>query len=153
MKGCNQMSELEIIETTPNANVLEEIRALASGTPKMYSSIKGEDFEAKKATFSAVSSAKKIRENLGKKINLENIIVQALDMADEQTGEISSQPRVILIDADGTAFYGISGGLFRSVDDIIGMLGEPHTWPAPLPVAVKEIQGKGANRFYTIELL
>lgn len=146
-------NEIEIMENATATDVVDEIRSLASGAPTMYNSIKGEDFEARKKTYSAVSSAKKIRESLGKKINLENIIVQPIEVADENTGEISKQPRVILIDADGTAYYGISGGLFRSVGDVIGMLGEPETWPAPLPVVVKEMQGRGANRFYTIELV
>ena len=147
-------TEIEVMEDTTTAgDVMGEIQALASGAPTMYNSIKGEDFTAKKKTYGAVSAAKKVRDHLGKKIDLEHIIVQPVELADENTGEVTKQPRVILIDADGTAYYGISGGLFRAVGDVIGMLGEPDTWPEPLPVTVKEQQGRGANRFYTIEII
>lgn len=128
------------------------IQSLNKGEVTVYSSIKGDDFESKKATLNATTNSVAIADNLGKTISLANIIVQAIDMEDEKTGEVSEQPRVILIDDEGNAFHAISQGIFKSLENLLGILGAPDTWPAPVPVQVVEERGRKGYRYYTIRL-
>lgn len=125
------------------------IQSLADGKQTVFSTITGDDFTAKMTVLNATTASKPLSENLGKKINLANVVVQIIEMADEQTAELRDVPRTILIDADGTAYHAISSGVFRAVENILGILGKPHTWPAP--VAVKVLQeGQGNRKYFTI---
>lgn len=120
----------------------------------MYSSIKSDDFDTRRAVFTAVTSPEKVDEHLGKVIKLANIIVQEIEMEDEQTGKMDLVPRVILMDENNKAYVGMSTGLYRSVQNLIGILGEPSTWPAPVPIKV--VQAKSSRnsmfKFFTVEL-
>jgi len=125
------------------------IEKLAAGRATVFSTIQGDDFSTKLAVLNATTASEPIAENLNKPIQLVNVVVQSIDMADEQTGEVSAVPRTILVDKDGKAYHAISSGIFKAVENIIGILGQPHTWPAP--VAVKAIrEGSGTRQYFTL---
>lgn len=125
------------------------IASLAEGKQTVFSTIDGTDFASKLAVLDATTNSLALSENLGKRINLANIVVQAIEMTDEDTGELATVPRTILIDADGTAYHAISKGVFRAVENIIGIVGAPKTWPNPLPVVVAQ-EGTGTRKYFTI---
>lgn len=129
-----------------------DIQGLASGNLDMYSSFTGNDFDTQVKMFEAVSNSEPISDNLGKVIQLKDVVVQRVEMSDEDTGEVSEGARVILIDADGSPYHAISQGLLTSLKNLFLMAGEPKTWPAPVPVKVVQKQGKGKNRYFTIQV-
>lgn len=139
-------SDLEILDRSATKGAIE---ALASGKATVFSTITGNDHATKLEVFNAVTNSLPIADNLGKTINLVNIVVQSVEMTDENSGEVQDVPRTILVDADGTAYHAISGGLFRSVETMLGVVGHPSGWPAPLPVAVTR-EGSGTNKYFTM---
>jgi hypothetical protein len=148
------MSEIAIVEdsSVSSAALSNEIAALASGRVSVFSTIQGDDFETKLAVIDALDNAVSLQDNaIGKTINLTNAVVQHIEMPD-QNGELKSQPRVTLIDADGSAFYVISNVVFKDLKNYFGVLGMPHTWPAPLPVAAEKGKGKQGS-FITLKLV
>lgn len=146
--NTGEIVEPEQVSTDPGALVVQDaIRRLQSGNVSVYSTVQGTDFEAKKTVLNAVTSALPLADNLGKHIDLENVVVQAVDLdrrdpqgnvvTDEHgTPQKITQPRVILIDADGTAYYAISPVVLKALETFMGVLGQPHEWPEPVGMKV-----------------
>jgi len=151
MSETTVSTDLAILDASDSTALSTEIANLATGRAAFYSSLKGDDFATKIATVEAMTNSVPVKENLNRTINVKNVIVQSVPMADRATGAINDQPRIILLDADGTAFHAISGGLWRSVQNIINIVGEPSTWPAPLPLHIVSVKG-GQGDFYTAKI-
>jgi hypothetical protein len=133
--------------------IQDAISRLQSGVnTRVFSTVQGDDFDAKLKVMSAVSTATPIMEHLGKHIELENIVVQAVELTDPTTNMQTTQPRVILLDADGSAYYGISPVLLKAIETFVGVLGQPATWPAPLGVKVTREKGNRGFSFFNLIL-
>lgn len=143
---------VDVLDTIDTGSaVAQEIRNLATGNVAFYSTLVGDDFATKVATVEAMTNSIPIKENLNKTVNVANIIVQSVSMVDTNSGEMQDQARIILLDADGTAYHAISGGLWRSVQNILGIVGHPSTWPAPLPIHIVSVKGRQGD-FYTAKI-
>ena len=117
----------------------------------MYSSIQGADLETRKTIFNAVNSADPIADHLGTVLNIRDIIIQNVELENEQTGKIENAPRVILIDDSGNAYAGTSQGMLSAITTLFQLIGEPHTWGEPIPMAVVEKKAK-RGKMFSIEL-
>lgn len=150
------MSEnsIAIVEdsSVSSAALSNEIANLASGRVSVFSTIQGDDFASKLAVIDALDNAVPLADNIGKVINLQDAVVQHIEMADERTGELRSQPRVTLVDADGSAYYVISSVVFKDLKTYFGVLGMPHTWNAPLAVAAEKGKAK-VGSFITLKVV
>jgi hypothetical protein len=133
------------------ASALDKLAMLSSGSG-IVSTIQGTDVEARKATLNAVTNAEPIADHLGETINMVHAVFQAVTVADDKTGEVNDTVRTVLLDADGKAYAAISDGLIGSLRDVFGIMGQPSTWPEPLPVKVVEKRGRSGFRFMKIEL-
>lgn len=133
--------------------IQDAITRLQSGkNTRVFSTVQGDDFDAKLKVMTAVSSAEPIMEHLGQHIDLENIVVQAVELTDPNTGTQTTQPRVILLDSNGTAYYGISPVLLKAIETFTGVLGAPHTWPEPVGVKVTREKGNRGFSFFNLQL-
>lgn len=150
----NTSTEVALVEAD---NAIDSaIAAIASGNALAYSSLTGTDWDTKLAQLQAVTNSKPLRDHLNQQINVRNIIIQSvmIDVTSPASGEITPtrQPRIILLDDDNNAFHAISNGLFKSVGNIIGILGQPNTWQGSVGIKVKSEQGK-AGRYMTAEMV
>lgn len=129
------------------------INSLNTGTGLAYSSITGDDFDTKLRVLSAVTNSEPFQDNIGKTIQLKDIVIQKVSLKnrDNPNGPRVIQPRVILLDTEGNAYHAISGVLLGSVGNFIGILGQPSTWPAE-GVATKFVRAKAqTGSMYLIE--
>lgn len=123
------------------------IDKLSAGKTTVFSTISGDDFDSKMAVLEATTASEPLAENLNKKIELANVVVQLIDMADEETGVVSAVPRTILVDKSGKAYHAISSGVFKSIENIFGIIGsDPSKWGGP--VNVKAVRGGSGTRQY-----
>lgn len=143
-------TDIDVIDVSAST-LRDEIVALVEGKQDMYSSLKADTFEGRIELLGAVTDAAKISDNVGVPIALRHIVVQAVDLVDAQTGEVTTAPRVVLIDDKGQAFYGISEGLYRSVSTFIKLAGDPGDWPEPLKVVVTR-EGPSTRSYFTMKL-
>jgi len=145
----------EIVATSNT--VRDEIATLASGASTVMSTFKGEGLAAKRELLSAKMNSTPLADHVDKPINLANVVVEAVEIADEKSGEISTQPRITLVDVDGKAFHTISPVIFKDIQDILAIMGQPHTWTGdkgeftPLPVKMVKVKGK-VGHFFTLKL-
>lgn len=143
----------EIVRANSNggASALDKLAMLSSGSG-IVTTIKGTDLAARKATLNAVTNAVPIADHLGKTIALTNCVFQAVTVVDDKTGEATDTVRTILLADDGTAFAAVSDGILGSLRDVFGIMGQPDTWPEPLPVQVVEQRGRSGYRFMKLVL-
>lgn len=148
----------------PEDRVNNAIASLAGkGAMNVWSSIQGTDFAAKLAVAAAVQEGESLRDHLGETIELVNVVVQGVWIADkDQDGVQKADPvtgemkelyvaRIVLIGADGKSFASISTGIFKALENLVNVLGEPHTWAEPVKVKAVE-QGPAMRRYLTLKL-
>ena len=136
-----------IVDSAPVAGLASELVSLSNGQVAVFSTVKGVDHKSRLTTLTALKSATPVADHLGKIINLQNVVIQQITMANERTGELQDVPRITLLDADGKAYHAISDVVYKDLKDVFAILGMPHTWPAPLPVVVNKTKGKVGSFF------
>ena len=129
------------------------IESFTGGVGRLFTTIKGEDFSAKLALNNAIADAEPIDKHLDKWINLKDIVIQDVEFTDEDesTGEVTTTQgiMVVLVNDQGKAYRAFSNGVFRDLQRLLNILGDPNTWPDP--VSVKVVQTvSGKNRFYNL---
>lgn len=120
-------------------------------TNGIFTTVKGTDFDSRRKIFSAVNDAKSVSELNGKPFVIADLVIEATEFVNEKTGEVEPSVRTIFITPDGDAYQAFSGPVFNAAKRLLGLLGEPESWPEPVKVRVTE-EGKGTNRFYKLAL-
>jgi hypothetical protein len=155
MKGFSEMSNSELANVSDIAGVgnkaVEQIGTLREGSA-ILSTMNGDTREGKIGTLNAVTNAEPLSDHLGETINLVHCVFQAISLTDETTGVVSDAVRTILIDADGASYAAVSAGLFGSLRDIFGILGQPATWDQPLSIVVSEQKGRKGYKFFKVSM-
>lgn len=134
-------------------DVSSAIESINSGNVAVASSFTGDDFETRKGIMKAMSSSEPVADHLDKEIKLANYVIHAVEMPDENTGELREVARVILIDDKGKAYHAISGAMFKRLETIVGIVGHPENWDSPISVKVTQRKGNGPNKFYDLALV
>nr|DAE11878.1 MAG TPA: Single stranded DNA binding protein [Podoviridae sp. ctXSp1] len=120
-------------------------------TNGIFTTVKGTDFDSLRKIFSAVNDAKPVSDLNGKPFVIADLVIEATEFVNEKTGEVEPSVRTIFITPDGDAYQAFSGPVFNAAKRLLGLLGEPDSWPEPVKVRVSE-EGKGTNRFYKLAL-
>lgn len=147
-------SEMVLYENDATAKAIEDIRR---GRAFAYSSIVMNDPESKLEVLEAVTNSEPVREHLKELVYVEHIIIQRIEMADQQTGEMVTQPRIVVLtrqgepDGEPLVLHAISQGLLRSINNMIGALGEPATWGGFKPAAVFLLAGPAGRQYLTMK--
>lgn len=127
-------------------NALATVAATSENVGKMVCSIKPTGNRKEDAKiFGALNNPEfRIANFINKKIAVENILVEIREIMNEDTGEIETAPRVVLIDADGKAYQAVSKGIFSAVKNAFEVFGSAP-WDPPLEIEVKQVPaGKGS---------
>lgn len=108
--------------------------------------------EQKVAMANAMSTATgNFTDLINTEILLTNYFVERKTITDEETGEVRSVVRTVLIDANGQSYNTLSGGVATSLKSIIAVFGPASEWEEPMRVRVRQVQS-GKGRMYTLEL-
>jgi hypothetical protein len=146
-------TDIELAPRTSVTDVANAIEGLNSGAA-FFSTVKGTDMATRRLVTKALTSSLPIKEHINKPIKLAHIVVQPVELADEKTGEVTVQPRVVLLDHEGNAFHGTSLGLLSSVRNILAGMGDPSEWDGPLDIKVVEQKSSNnAGHFFTVKLV
>lgn len=130
-------------ETT---NALATVAATSDNVGTMVCSIKPTGNRKEDAKiFSALNNPEyRIANFINKRIKVQNILVEIREIMNEDTGEIETAPRVVLIADDGNAYQAVSKGIFNAVKNAFEVFGSAP-WEPPLEIEVKQIAvGKGS---------
>jgi hypothetical protein len=154
-------SEVEL-SSAQEEKALRQLANLGDGAATVVSSIVGDDFDTKVKIAGAVQDAEPLRDHLGTTIELEHYVAQVVEIkdtdregkeiVDESTGEIRTlmAVRIILVAKDGKTYASISTGIGKALENILGIVGKPHTWPKPVKIKAVE-QGPAMRRYLTLK--
>ena len=121
-------------------------------TSGVFTTVKGNDIEAKKTVFSAVNDAEPLSDHLGEPLKVVDIVAHKVEVANEESGEIDEATRIVLITEGGQALASVSVGIQGAVRNILAFLGEPSTWDGAVTLVPVEKKGRRGFRYMTLML-
>lgn len=139
----------DIVVSTTSARAA--LDGMSKGQLSVWSTFAGESHKDKIELFQAMTAAEPISDHLGEVINLNNVVAQVVEV-ENQDGLMVEAVRVILVSDDDKAYAGLSDGLFRSIQNLFGVLGMPNEWDAALPVVVTEEKSRKGFKFFTLKI-
>ena len=86
----------------------------------------------------------RIANYINKRIKVSNVLVEIRELLNEESGEIETAPRVVLIADDGKAYQAVSKGIFNAVKNAYQVFGQAP-WEPALEIEIKQVAvGKGS---------
>lgn len=94
----------------------------------------------------------RLADKINMTISVTDIFCETVECVNEETGEKSICPRVVLIDLESKESYScVSFGIYSSIKKLIQLFGVPH-WDEPLNLIVKQIK-KDKKQLLSLELV
>jgi hypothetical protein len=124
---------------------------LAGGQQVFWSSFP-QDTPQQRAELFARMQAKgtPLSEMIGKRIQVQHVIAHGVEIADEKTGEITEQPRIVLVTPDGTSYQCVSWGILKSLKTLVQMIGTNPPFDPPLELEVQQINTRRGFRTFQL---
>lgn len=138
------MADNEIITTNGN-------NFSANGANAVSHFFDTSSMEGKMALYNAMQTSGKVDDHLNEPLHVTNVLAQAVEVANAETGEINSSTRVV-IHADEGDFAATSPTLAHAFGNLFAIFGTPDTWSAPLELKVVEKRSRRGYKFFDIEL-
>lgn len=120
--------------------VREQIGSMiAKGAGQSFCSVNmAGDRDKAKLVYNAMNNPEfRVADFINQEINVTDVLIETTEIGNEETGEISVVPRVVLIDDEGKAYQSVSVGMFNAVKNLIFIYGEP-TWDPALTIKIKQ---------------
>lgn len=108
--------------------------------------------DGKMALYNAMQTADKVDEHLNEPLHVTNVIAQAIEVTNQETGEINQSTRVV-IHADEGDFAAASPTLAHAFGNLFAIFGTPDTWDKPLSLKVVEKKSRRGYKFFDLELV
>lgn len=127
-------------------NALAKVAITSENVGAMVCSIEPSGDRKKDAQiFSALNNPEfRLANFINKRIKVKNVLVEIRDLLNEESGEIETAPRVVLIDEDGKAYQAVSKGIFNAVKNAYSVFGQAP-WEPVLEIEVKQVAvGRGS---------
>ena len=95
--------------------------------------------------FNAINNPEfRIADFINKEIAVENFAVEIVELENDETGEISRVPRVVLIDTEGNAYQATSVGMLTAVKNAVAVFGMAP-WKPALQIVIKQKATRGGS--------
>lgn len=107
--------------------------------------------DGKMALYNAMQTADKVDEHLNEPLHVTNVLTQAIEVANQETGEINPSTRVVIHAEEGD-FASASPALAHAFGNLIAIFGTPDKWAAPLVLKVVEKKSRRGYKFFDLEL-
>lgn len=118
----------------------------------VFCSFKAETPEAKAKLFSAMNNPeKRIGDCINEVIYAKDLYCETVECTNQETGEVTTCPRIVVIDKDGVGYQAVSLGVFSAFKKLIAVYGAP-TWETPLPLKVIQIN-RGTRKMLTFNVV
>ena len=108
--------------------------------------------DGKMALYNAMQTADKVDEHLNEPLHVTNVLAQAIEVANQETGEINSSTRVVIHAEEGD-FAASSPTLAHAFGNLFAIFGTPDTWDHPLVLKVVEKKSRRGFKFFDLELV
>ena len=117
-----------------------------------YTSMVASTPEQKAKLFNAMNNPdKRIADCINMRIKAKDLYIEVVDCTNEETGEVTACPRIVIIDEKGVSYQAVSVGIYSALKKVIQVYGEP-TWNEPITFEVKQIT-KGKKQMLTLNMI
>lgn len=106
----------------------------------------------KMALYNAMQTADRVDEHLNEPLHVTNVLAQAIEVANQETGEINSSVRVVIHAEEGD-FAAASPTLAHAFGNLFSIFDTPDKWAAPLVLKIVEKKSRRGYKFFDIELV
>ena len=159
-KKENNMTELknEVIVAQDVASV-DLVEQLKNPNGQFYCSITNDGTRKSAiAIFNAVNSAdESLGDHIGEVLEIVNVVAHPVELLDEDTGEVVTALRTVLVAKDGKTYTAVSQGITSALSRIFSIVGMPDggAWEKePVKMKIKQVKTRnGNNKVNTIELV
>lgn len=130
--------------SVPRESEIDKIRAISQAVGEEVSLVACNFPEDPVERYSLMSlatdsEAMPVADLLNSEFKLMYWFVHNVAITDHASGEVTKAPRIVLIDDEGNAAYGVSSGLFKALQLLIGAYG---SGPLDPPVTIRFTQSK-----------
>lgn len=108
--------------------------------------------DGKMALYTAMQTSDKVDEHLNEPLHVTNVLAQAIEVANQETGEIDSSIRVVIHAEEGD-FAAASPTLAHAFGNLFAIFGTPDKWAAPVVLKVVEKKSRRGYKFFDLELV
>lgn len=118
-----------------------------------YSSFNANDEKEKELLFNALANPDtELAKMINKKIDIINVVAEQIEVTNEETGEVSIAPRIIIIDKDYNSYSCVSVGIRNSLSRLFSIFGPPCVWDSPFTMLVGQKKIKGNKNVLTLTI-
>ncbi len=116
-----------------------------------FSSLSAETDEEKANLFNAINNPeKRLADCINMKIKAKDLYIEVVNCTNEETGEVTACPRIVIIDDKGVSYQAVSLGIYSALKKVIQIFGAP-TWEKPISLEVKQVT-KGTRKMLTLNI-
>lgn len=149
-------SEMTVYENRPVANRFgdEGFNVIVDMTSSQLSfcSMSADTHEEKAAMFNAMNNPdKRLADCINMTIKARDLYIEIVNCTNEETGEVTACPRIVIIDDKGVSYQAVSVGIYSALKKAIQVFGAP-TWETPVNLEVKQIS-KGTRKMLTLNVV
>lgn len=111
--------------------------------------------KTKVAIFNAINNAnEQIADHINEVLEIVDVVAFPVDVVDEDTGEIVTCLKTILIDKKGVSYSATSQGIANALSRVFSLVGMPSWADEPVKMKIVQIKTRnGNNKVNTIELV
>ena len=118
-----------------------------------YCSMRVTDEKSASMLFKAMNQPDdSLGDHINETIDVTNIFIQPVPMANQETGEVNVVPRIVLFDVEGKTYVTVSRGIYNALKNMCAIVGTPETWKAPVTIKVGQRQIK-ERRMLTFDVV
>lgn len=116
-----------------------------------FSSLKAGTDEEKANLFNAINNPeKRLADCINMVIQAKDLYIEVVNCTNEETGETTACPRIVIIDDKGVSYQAVSLGIYSALKKVIQIFGTP-TWEKPIALEVKQVT-KGTRKMLTLNI-
>ena len=118
-----------------------------------YSSLDPQTDEEKAALYNATNNPeKRLADCINMTINMKNLYIEVVQCTNEETGEVTACPRVVILDEKNVGYQCVSVGVYSAIKKIVQIYGPVDMWTKPIKIMVKQIT-KGKKQMLTLNVV
>lgn len=117
-----------------------------------FTSMVAETPEEKARLFNAMNNPdERLADCINKQIKAKDLYIEVVNCTNEETGEVTACPRIVIIDEKGKSYQAVSIGIYSALKKVIQVYGAP-TWATPVNLEVKQVT-KGNKKMLTLNVV
>ena len=117
-----------------------------------FCSMQAETDAERAKLFNAMNNPdERLSDCINKQIKAKDLYIEVVNCTNEETGEVTACPRIVIIDEKGKSYQCVSIGIYSALKKIIQVYGAP-TWDKPVTIEVKQIT-KGNRKMLTLNVV